>query len=146
MRLKKIIVTGTLSLMMVCTFLQTGVIAKANNHKDVVFNIDYCADGCDAAPTAPRPKLDNTASYIKSNAGVHDFMAWIVGTNGYNAVPTTNDVCSRSEKIPSGSYRYISNTVYGRFKNAYPVITIGQNNCCYRITGKWSPDNISGRY
>lgn len=146
MKRQRLITTSVLSLLLVCALMQSGLVAKANNHVDVGFNIYYCADGSDTAPTPPRPKQDSTASYIKSNAGVHDFTAWIEGTNGNNAYPNYVNCCSSSQKVPSGSYRYFSNTVYGRFTNAYPVITIGQNNRCYTISGKWSPDNISGRY
>ena len=134
-----------IAMMALCSFIQAGVVSLANNHKDVGFDFWYVADGSDYA-VAPLAKQDNTASYVKSNAGTHEFTTWICGTNKNSADPYSMNYCSNSVRIASGSYRYISNTVYGKFKNAFPMITIGQDNKQYYISGKWSPDNISGRY
>lgn len=146
MKVKKLISTGILGLMLACTFMQTSMLVKANNHTDKVFNFSFIADGSDTAPEAPRAKNDNTASYVKSNAGVDQFSVWFGGTNGNDADAMTSNIVSSYAIMPAGSYRYISNNAYGRFRNVYPIFTVGQDNRPHHLSGKWSPDNISGRY
>ena len=57
MKVKKIVTTGLLGLMIACTFVQTGMFVKANNYTDKVFNFSFIADGSDIAPETPRQKM-----------------------------------------------------------------------------------------
>ena len=146
MKVKKIVTTGLLGLMIACTFVQTGMFVKANNYTDKVFNFSFIADGSDIAPETPRQKCDNTASYVKSNANSERFSVWFGGTNGNSSSAMTSNIVSNFEIMQPGTYRYISNSAYGRFKKVFPIFTVGQDNRTHRLSGKWSPDNISGRY
>jgi len=139
----KMFVVGLFALCMVC---QTVDVAKANNYKDSTFDFYYYADGSDTCINA-RPKEDNTATYVKSNAGTIQFKAAVAGTNALSRTTAINpNYCSGWQAIPTGSYRYISNTVYGKYSYAYLVMTVSQDNKNHWMSGKWSPDNISGRY
>ncbi|WP_294239355.1 hypothetical protein [Pseudobutyrivibrio sp.] len=135
-----------IAMMALCTFVQAGVFSMANNHADQGFGFDFYADGSDACVDTARRKEDNTASYVKSNAGIEQFSTWIAGSKSTHADPFTSNVCSSSVVIPSGAYRYISNNAYGRFSYVYPIFVIRQDNRWHHLAGKWSPDNISGRY
>ena len=96
---------------------------------------------------SPRFKTDNTASYVKSNKGVIGFTAGVAGTsNTRNYGAIFPNMCSSRVYVPTGSYRYISNNVYGNYSYAYLVLSVNQDNRLHRLSGKWSPDNISGRY
>lgn len=118
----------------------------ANNYTDTEFEFEYYADGSDVGIPA-RPKDDNTASYIKSYSSNPALLVCVAGSNSadsYSGIDPNR--CSSIINVPSGSYRYISNTVYGNYSHAYLVIGTAQTNLLYTIKGKWSPDNISGRY
>lgn len=118
----------------------------ANNYKDTTFSFQYYADGGDV-PISPRAKQDNTASYIKNNATSPELLVCVAGTNkmsSYTGVDPNR--CSAIVVVPSGSYKYISNTVYGNYSYAYLVLGTAQTEKTYTISGKWSPDNISNRY
>jgi hypothetical protein len=146
MKGKKILGIGLLSALMICTYLQFDMTAQANNHTDTTFSFSYIADGTDAA-VAPRSKTDNTASYVKSNKGIIGFTSFVAGTsNAGNYSAIAPNACSSRVYVPSGSYRYISNNVYGRYAYAYLVQSVSQDNRAHRLAGRWSPDNISGRY
>lgn len=117
----------------------------ANNHGDTTFSFSYYADGTDYA-ISPRPKQDNTASYMKNNASSINLMVSVAGTNSkYGNTGINPNRCSGVCLIPKGSYRYMSNNVYGRYKYAYLVMGADDKRT-HTVSGKWSPDNISGRY
>ena len=117
----------------------------ANNHRDREFSFSYYADGTDQS-IRPREKMDNTASYMKNNASSTDLMVCVAGTNSISKYPGINpNRCSGVGLIPKGSYRYMSNNVYGRYKYAYLVMGADDKRT-HTVSGKWSSDNISGRY
>ena len=96
----KLALSCLIAMMALCSFIQAGVVSLANNHKDVGFDFWYVADGSDYA-VAPLAKQDNTASYVKSNAGTHEFTTWICGTNKNSADPYSMNYCSNSVRIAS---------------------------------------------
>ena len=117
----------------------------ANNYKDRGFSFSYYADGTDQS-ISPRAKQDNTASYMKNNASSTDLMVCVAGTNSISKYPGINpNRCSGVCLIQKGSYRYMSNNVHGRYKYAYLVMG-SDDKRTHTVSGKWSPDNISGRY
>ena len=117
----------------------------ANNYKDTTFSFSYYADGTDQA-ISPRTKQDNTASYMKNNASSTDLMVSVAGTNSSSKYSGINpNRCSGVCLIPKGSYRYMSNNVYGNYTYAYLVMGADDKRT-HTVSGKWSPDNISGRY
>lgn len=133
-------------LLMAASFCTETARVYANNYKDTGFEFEYYADGSDY-PIGARTKEDTTASYIKSYASNPDLLVCVAGTNNVNSNTAINpNRCSSIVSVPSGSYRYISNTVYGNYTYAYLVIGTAQTNTMYTISGKWSPDNISNRY
>ncbi len=148
---EEIIMKKKLGLFICCLLMATSLCGEtvrvfANNYKDTTFSIEYYADGSDY-PIEPREKQDNTASYIKSYASNPALLVCVAGTNNANSYTAIDpNRCSSIISVPSGSYRYISNTVYGNYSYAYLVIGTEQTNQTYTISGKWSPDNISNRY
>ncbi|MCR5668134.1 MAG: hypothetical protein K6G05_03690 [Lachnospiraceae bacterium] len=62
------------------------------------------------------------------------------------AVSPRSKTDNTASYVSSRSYRYISNNVYGRYAYAYLVRSVNQDNRAHRLAGRWSPDNISGRY
>ena len=118
----------------------------ANNYTDTTFSFSYYADGSDTA-ISPREKQDNTASYIKNNASSPSLLVCVAGTNSASSYSGINpNRCSSIVSVSSGSYKYISNTVYGNYTYAYLTLGTAQTNQTYTISGKWSPDNISNQY
>ncbi len=138
--------TAILSAVLFAGTLANGAVtASANNYTDTTFHFYYEADGTDTA-IEPRDKMDNTASYVKLNSSSTDLMVCVAGTNSktsYNAI--NPNLCSSFVYVPRGDYKYISNTVYGNYKYAYLVMGSGIGGR-QLVSGKWSPDNISGRY
>lgn len=125
------------------TFAQTSF---ANNHKDTTFDFEMYGDGADNAYNDTREKEDNTATYVKPNSNSDDAYVVVCGTNHSNIrnEPYHHE-CGDAGRINAGSYRYISNTVYPKYKYAY--LCFGRDNRrMNHYVGKWSPDNISGRY
>lgn len=121
------------------------VMTYANNHTDTRFSFYYYGDGSDTA-IPPRSKQDNTASYMKNNATSPTLAVCVAGTNSLSSYSGLEpNYCSGPMEVPSGSYRYIPNSVYGQYRYAY--LTMGcDDKMEHTISGKWSPDNISGRY
>lgn len=145
--MKKRIVAFLGCLLMAVSITGGAAQVYANNHEDKAFSFSYTADGSDIAGIAPRAKKDNTATYIKSNKTNPELLVSVAGTNKSTSYSGINpNRCSGIVVVPSGSYKYISNSVYGNYKYAYLVTGTAQTEKTYTISGKWSPDNISNRY
>ncbi len=54
--------------------------------------------------------------------------------------------CSDDYFVKPGKYKYISNKVYQK-KYKYAYLIMGKDDKKrHEVKGKWSPDNISGKY
>ncbi|MDD6427844.1 hypothetical protein [Candidatus Weimeria sp. HCP3S3_B5] len=138
------IVLGVLA--MTCIMSTVGQAVHANNHTDTPFDfeVDYCA-GTDQMVDKPRRKMDNTASYVKLTAKSDDAWPSFRGTNSStNYTLGLDEETGSSSKLRAGNYRYISNSAYPKYK--YTYLMLGSNDNRVRFIGRWSPDNISGRY
>ncbi|MCF0131671.1 MAG: hypothetical protein HUJ71_08065 [Pseudobutyrivibrio sp.] len=134
-------------ILMACTIIQTKNIASANNYKDATFDFNFYADGSDGSISPAREKQDDTATYVKNNAKSTKFNTAVAGTNvATSCTGIDPKIYSDWVSVPTGSYRYISNWLYGNRKYAYPMVVIRQDNAIHKVSGKWSPDNISNRY
>ncbi len=134
------------ALALICTLGSVVQTSLANNHKDTTFDFEMYGDGADNAYNDTRKKEDNTATYVKLNSNSDDAYVVVCGTNHSNLrnEPYHHE-CGDAGRINAGSYRYISNTVYPTYKYAY--LCFGRDNRrMNHFIGKWSPDNISGRY
>ena len=117
----------------------------ANNHKDSEFSFKYYGDGSEYG-LKPRRKEDDTAAYMKNNASSSSVSVSVAGTNDKNYRGSVKaNWCSDDYTIKPGKYKYMSNTVYNNYKYAY--LLIGKDDKKkHTISGKWSPDNICGKY
>lgn len=142
--MKKKLVVMFSALLLTGTLTNVGT-AYANNYGDTTFKFRYNAIGSDVS-IEPREKTDSTASYVKLTSNSIDLMVYVSGTNDkkdYNAL--LPHMCSNVVLVPKGDYKYISNTVFGKYKYAY--LCMGSDiKGMHWVEGRWSPDNISGRY
>lgn len=142
--MKKKLVAMFSTVLLAGTLANVGT-AYANNYKDATFKFRYSADGSDVTVAPAREKMDNTATYVKLTSNSIDLMMYVCGTNSPNKDTGLPDMCSTVVFVPKGDYRYISNTVYGKYKYAY--LRGGSDiKGIHLVEGRWSPDNISGRY
>ena len=99
----------------------------------------YICDGAEEY-TEPRTKEDNTCSYVKCDSRSETFDAFIRGTNSSSIYP--GDECSGVVTVKPGQYKYIKNSVYGRYKRASLAVGLclhAHDGSKHRFGGWWSP-------
>ncbi len=133
----------------VITLGSTGMtsIARANNYTDTTFGYSYNGDGSDIT-TSMRAKQDASATYVFNNAtGSHSISVAVAGATTYSSNPSfmPSGYVSDYYTVSVGNRKYIStgSGLYPAYRYAYLLLATSDHTANY-ISGKWSPDNISG--
>lgn len=143
---KKLVV---LAVATVITLGSTGVanVALANNYTDTTFGYSYNGDGSDIT-TDMRAKQDSSATYIFNNAtNSHSISVAVTGAKTYSSNPSfmPSGYISSYYTVKVGNRKYITtgSNLYPTYSYAYLLMATSDHTANY-ISGKWSPDNISG--
>lgn len=133
----------------VITMGSTGMasIALANNYTDTPFGYSYNGDGSDIT-TVMRAKLDSSATYVFNNAtNSHSVSVAVTGAKTYSSSPSfmPSGYISTYYTVSVGNRKYITtgSNLYPTYSYAYLLMATSDHTENY-ISGKWSPDNISG--